>query len=163
MGWHGVYNNTEEIIEEMTLTCRKNFKVIKTKKASSRGALFLLNETTGEYFVEYFIFSKKDGMYKPLHWLDGVDFIPDSWIKKISFNDEDEAVRYNIYLMEKDEKKENKKIMEEILRKGQKYKIRGKEYTYEFKQKRSYIFSFGQHKKYVRFVNLRLNEIEEVK
>ena len=162
MGWYGDYNNIEEVIEEMTLTCSRNFKVVKTKKVSNRGALFLLDELTYEYFIEYFIFSKKDGMYKPLHWLNGMDFIPDPWMKKISFSDEYEATMYNIYLMEKDKKKENKKIMEEILRKGQKYKIRGKVCEYEFKQKRSYIFSFGQHKAYIRFINLRLNEIEEI-
>lgn len=165
MGWYGDYESTKDVVQEMKLGGSKHLKVLEEKTIKNKGALLIFDVDKNEKFIDYFIFA--DGMYKPLHWTDGIDFIPEKWIKRVLDCNASTTDReaYEDYKSKKEEKKENNKIMNEFLKKGFQYRIARRSnperiYTYEFKLKRTHIFSYQGN--LIKFPNLKLTDIQEV-
>ena len=102
-------------------------------------------------------------MYKPLSWKDGLRFLPKKWIDTMftHLNEEDKKY-YQEYSDTKEEKMENKKILDNFLIKGKSYKVYNRyDVVYVQKIKRTHIFR-DRLGTLVKFRNLNLKQIEVV-
>lgn len=154
MGWFGDYNNTQEVLNE---TINANYKVLDKEARKDWGGL-LYQPKSGKILIDYFIF--RDGMYKPLSWLDGIRRIPKSWIKQtLPFADEWELGRYKEHLEYVKQKAKEPKL-DDVLVIGEKYLIWDKyEVTYSEKCKRTYVFK-QNNGTFIRFKNLKVKDLK---
>ena len=153
MGWYGDYKCSEDVIDLIS----SDYEILDKKCMKSYGACLYEHKTTKEKGIDYFLF--KDGMYKPLDWVEGFNRIPKTWIKEVEpFMSDYIKERYKEILKNKEAKK-NKPKLDDILEIGKNYKIWGKhEVTYVTKRKRTHIFNLNGE--LTKFTGLKVDDVE---
>ena len=105
MGWHGNYDSTNDVVNEI----KNDFKILDKKCLKSYGCCLYEHKKTGDKGIDYFIF--KDGMYKPIHWVEGGSRIPKRWINEIKpFMSEYTKERYEEKMQIKAESRKKPKL-----------------------------------------------------
>ena len=158
MGWHGDYENVEEVLEETKRGIdSKGYRLIDRKATKSYG-LTLFETDKGDVYLDGFIF--RDDMYKPISFLyDSLSrfkAIPKAWLNQLTDSGDIEQVKKQKDALKAEQKKPK---LDDILIKGKTYLVWSEhEAIYCYKQKRSFVFRVDGE--YVRFTNLKPEHVK---